>query len=270
MMESAQRHTVPHGSSGPPDMDRAEAIIREVTAELKSTPEAVGAILHGSYARGTARPDSDMDFLCAVDTPWMDKEIRLTQGIEVEIQRMPLRNLHGDITGRDPKPFTVATFAECRILFDQDGIIADLCGKAKEIWDKGPTEPSSVEVFFGKSYIRHHLDEIERLKDLMPESRFPLEALFSQAFLVSIRAFFRARGFWLLKISDALAEINTIDPEFASVVRGYIEAPDLESRIEYLKRVAAYAIRPLGELTVEYKTPRISVDMLPGAGTLLF
>jgi predicted nucleotidyltransferase len=270
MMEDALGNTTPCSPPAPLSDPRIDSIIHEVTEELRAAPEALGAILHGSHVRGTARQDSDVDFLCVMDSSWMDKEIRIVQGIEVEIQRMPYKGVFEDIAGRQPKPFTVASFADCRILFDQEGKIADLCQRAKETWKKGPSKPPSVEVLFGKSYLRHHLEEIDRLKGMTPQSRFPLEATISQTFLVAVRAFFRARGLWILKISDALAEIHGIDREFAALVQDYIDAPTLEGRIESLRKIVMHAISPLGELTIEYKTPRVTAENLPGAGSLLF
>lgn len=261
---------VQHGADTNPKNDpRIETIIRNITEELKKAPEAVGAILHGSYARGTARADSDMDFLCVLDTTWMDKEIRIVDGIEVEIQRMPLSNLSDDIEGAQPKPFTVASLMDCRILFDSDGQVAKLREKAQERWKKGPPNAPLPEVLFGKSYLRHHLEEIDRLQQSGLKGRIPLEATIYQTFLAGIRAFFRARNLWLLKISDSLADIENIDPEFAGLVKDYVGTEALDSRIELLKEIVEYAIRPLGTTKVEYKTPRISAANLPGAASLL-
>ena len=41
---------------------------------IETTPDAVGIILFGSYAQGTAREDSDMDFLVLTDRDYERKK----------------------------------------------------------------------------------------------------------------------------------------------------------------------------------------------------
>jgi len=50
-------------------LDRIESTIEEVVAWVESRPDIVAVGLVGSYARGTARPDSDVDFVILAEDP---------------------------------------------------------------------------------------------------------------------------------------------------------------------------------------------------------
>jgi predicted nucleotidyltransferase len=53
----------PGGAVSPERAAEAERIIERVTRWAARRPEVVGLLLAGSYARGAARPDSDLDFV---------------------------------------------------------------------------------------------------------------------------------------------------------------------------------------------------------------
>lgn len=47
----------------------AEAVIERVASWARGRPDVVGVLLVGSYARGAARPDSDVDLVVLVEDP---------------------------------------------------------------------------------------------------------------------------------------------------------------------------------------------------------
>jgi len=242
-----------------------EKIVARVRPELEALPEAVGAILHGSHAQGTAREDSDVDFVCVTSDGMFSKEIRLIEGREVEIQKFPVEQIRFDL-GKLHKPFTVRAFSNCRILFDRDGTVVELCETARRKWEKGAPPPSQVEVLLGKSYLRHHLEDLKRLAQDPERNRVPMAGLLAEAFFWTVRAHLRARGKWLTKISHALEVIREEDPEFWRLAEEYSRTADVKEKTSLLERMIERAMEPVGGLIVEYQTPRIPADVMMARG----
>jgi predicted nucleotidyltransferase len=242
-----------------------ERIVARVKPELEALPEAVGAILHGSHAQGTAREDSDVDFVCVTSDGMFCKEIRLIEGREVEIQKFPVEQIRFDLV-KLHKPFTVRAFSNCRVLFDRDGTVAELCETARKKWERGAPPPSQVEVLLGKSYLRHHLEDLKRLGEDPVRNRVPMEGLLAEAFFWTVRAHLRARGRWLTKISHALEVIREEDPEFWEMAEEYSGTAAVKEKAALMERMVERAMEPVGELVVEYETPRIPADVIMARG----
>lgn len=56
-----------------------EAAVTAIRQVLASHPEVEAAILYGSRARGTARPDSDLDLLVTVPDAWLASHSRFEE-----------------------------------------------------------------------------------------------------------------------------------------------------------------------------------------------
>ncbi len=83
---------------------RADTILAKITEELKADKNTVGVFVHGSYAQGRMHENSDLDVMCITDADWFSKEIRIVDGMEVEIQRMPEVKIVSDLGGATGQP----------------------------------------------------------------------------------------------------------------------------------------------------------------------
>jgi len=239
--------------------------VAAVRPELEGLPEALGAVLHGSHAHGTAREDSDVDLVCVTSDGMFCKEIRLIEGREVEIQKIPIQQLRFDLEKLN-KPFTVRAFANCRVLFDRDGTVKALCDTARGKWEKGAPPAGKTEVLLGMSYFRHHLEELERLARDPERNRVAIEGVLAETFFWAVRAHFRARGRWLTKISQAVEQLRTDDPDFWELARDYAEADDVKKKILLIERMIQRSLEPVGPLIVEYETPRVPAEVMMARG----
>lgn len=74
--------------------------LQELVVPLAKRYGVVQLDLFGSYANGTATPDSDMDFLVRFEPPvpsifkvmGFREELKMTLGIEVDVVTLPLTN----------------------------------------------------------------------------------------------------------------------------------------------------------------------------------
>jgi predicted nucleotidyltransferase len=74
-----------------------EALLRTIAAEIQAAIPGAEVRLFGSRARGTARPDSDLDLLVTVPDAWLASHSRLEQtdalGWKLAYHRLPIELL---------------------------------------------------------------------------------------------------------------------------------------------------------------------------------
>ena len=75
----------------------AEPLLRTIAAEIQAAIPGAEVRLFGSRARGTARPDSDLDLLVIVPDDWLASHSRLEQtdalGWKLAYHRLPIELL---------------------------------------------------------------------------------------------------------------------------------------------------------------------------------
>ena len=232
-----------------------EPLLSSLVKELKKEEGLIGVIIHGSFANGTAHEESDVDILCITDGDWISKEIRMIDGREVEIQKIPLEKIKRDLDKR--VVFIARVFKGGKILVDSNGKLEELHQKAKEIWVKGPEKATRVEVLLGKSFLRHRLEEINRLLK-NPEKNPQVKLVVFQTFQAVLEAFQRLRGHWKNRTSTFLKDLPEIDPVFWGFCSEFFETEDYFVRRDLLIKMVDYALEPVGGIAeVEYETPKI-------------
>jgi predicted nucleotidyltransferase len=74
-----------------------EPLLRTIAAEIEAAIPGAQVRLFGSRARGTARPDSDLDLLVTVPDGWLDSHSRLEEtdalGWKLAHHRLPIELL---------------------------------------------------------------------------------------------------------------------------------------------------------------------------------
>jgi predicted nucleotidyltransferase len=74
-----------------------EPLLRTIAAEIEAAIPGAEVRLFGSRARGTARPDSDLDLLVTVPDGWLDSHSRLEEtdalGWKLAHHRLPIELL---------------------------------------------------------------------------------------------------------------------------------------------------------------------------------
>jgi predicted nucleotidyltransferase len=235
-----------------------EKIQAELVEEFKKDSINIGAMIHGSYARGKAHAQSDMDIFCITNADWFSKEIRMIDDVEVEIQTYPITRLRETVEKRD-EFFTVA-IAYAIIMFDNNGEIKLLQESAKEAMSMGPTSPSKMEILLGKSYFRHRLEEVEKIASKGSENGVLFQLLVHQIFKGIIEAFYRTRHLWKDKLSYMFDEISEKYPEFWKLCCDFNDAKEDMEKVIVLKKLVEYTLEPVGGLVIEYQTPKVPIS----------
>ncbi len=236
-------------------------LIDSVAQELREESYSIGALLHGSFAAGTQHAQSDVDILCVTNTDWFSKEIREVEGVEVEIQRIPEEKVRADFARRLPtnNNFMLSIFIEGRILFDNNGLMHRLVQEAKEFWNQGPPKPSSFEVFMGRSFYRHRLNEVKRLvegDDPGGLSRVMMGLLFHN----SVYGYCKTHQKWAMKFSHLLESFRQEDPEFYELCTSYLASNAKEEGLKWLQSIVNAVMEPVGWGSLGYQTPQIPLN----------
>lgn len=240
---------------------RADTILAKVTEELKADKNIIGILVHGSYAMGRMRPDSDLDVLCVTDTDWFSKEIRVVDGLEVEIQRMPEAKIRADLQARYPTNhnFYLNIFTEGRILVDKTGLLKEMAEEAHRIKQEGPPPPSPLEIMMGRSFFRHRMEEVKR-KMARPETEAVGRVLMGLLFHNAVFAFCKSNRLWSTKLDRMLDDFERDAPAFHRLCQGYLTSADPAEQLEWLGQIVDRVMEPNGwGESIEYKTPRVPV-----------
>jgi predicted nucleotidyltransferase len=240
---------------------RADTILEKITEELKADKHTIGIFVHGSYAQGRMHADSDLDVMCVTDADWFSKEIRIVDGMEVEIQRMPEVKIVSDLRGRYPTNhnYYMNILTSSRILFDKTGRLKEIVEEAHRIKQAGPPPANEVEILMGRSFFRHRMAEVKRHL-ARPETRALSRVMMDLMFNHAVFALCKSHRMWSTKLDRMLIDYERDAPEFHRLCMNYLAAEDLQERFEWLERMVDMVMEPNGwGDSIEYRTPRIAV-----------
>jgi len=240
---------------------RADTILAKITEELKADKNTIGVLVHGSYAQGRMHPDSDLDVMGVTDADWFSKEIRIVDGMEVEIQRIPEAKIRTDLRAQYPTNhnYYMNILTSGRILFDKTGSLKEMVEEAFRIKQEGPPPPNALEILMGRSFFRHRMGEVKR-NMARPETEALSRVMMDLMFHNTVYAFCKSYRMWSSKLDRMLAEYEREAPEFHRLCQGYLVSDDIQQRFGWLERMVEMVMEPNGwGDTIEYRTPRIPV-----------
>lgn len=130
-------------------------VVDEILAELQATPEVRGVLLGGSLARGTARPDSDVDILVVAnalpdDAPWRCPTYPLPVDLLVRTAEQWRQHFTPDRVGDESWGYA---FLDGLALHDPEGIIAGLVTDAADLHARYRT-PAPIKAHYAALW--HH------------------------------------------------------------------------------------------------------------------
>lgn len=224
-----------------------EEVLAETTDSLKSSPETLGVVFHGSFLRGDHHPESDIDILCITDADWLSLETRDVSGYKVEIQRNPIRKVRHDVHRPHPgnNNFHLTALITGKVLFDRDGAISQLLREAREIWKQGPPAAKPLEIELCRSSLRNRRKALRQLQD-DPQAEGLLRVLADVLFYRAIHDYCKIHGRWCMKFSHLLQDLEKEAPEIHHLCRSFLQARTGPQWLEAIEAVTDAVMEPVG------------------------
>lgn len=199
--------------------------------ELKNNLEIHGVILFGSYARGNARPNSDIDLIVVCNETKRGVEERNGQFFEVVY-----------VTEEDAKAFyldnkdnAVRTWKVAQILFDRDGTAERIKQFVAAIEKEGKQKLSGDKLIHTRFDIEDSLRGIETNATINPTNTIYLMNI---KLLSLLDLFFDVRGIWKPAPKQLLGEIQKQDQNLYHSVTSYYQEQNPQKRLTILKSIA--------------------------------
>jgi hypothetical protein len=199
--------------------------------ELKQQPDVLGVILFGSWARGNARPRSDVDLVVIVREGFFrGVEVRGEQAFEIirvtEAAAFEFWESH--------RHDAAGLWEVAKILHDADGTMARLEARARALLADGSTPMGAAQLaharFDAEDLLRH-------VEDIVEEDPATASMLLARLVERLTEVVFESRGVWIVPPKQRLARIDAIDPALGAEVRLFFVEPRLERKLELARGI---------------------------------
>ena len=192
------------------------AILQQVLALLQDEfgDELLGVLATGSRLRGEGDLTSDIDLPVVINQPRRQRRNIVVDGVEVEMFLNPpfqIRRYFADdrASGRGAEQHMWSTGT---ILYDPQGIMAELQSEAQEQWSAGPPPLSEV----GRGLARYNAaDGLRDIQDVLEIDPNRAIYLIGRMLPDVINTFYRIQGRWQVKPKRMLLDLATWDASAA-------------------------------------------------------
>jgi predicted nucleotidyltransferase len=211
--------------------------------------ELLGVLVTGSRVHGHPDPTSDLDVHVVIAAPRRQRRNVLLDGVEIELFINPpfqSRRYFADGRGHDPHMYTFG-----RVVYDPQGVMAELQAEARAIWEAGPA-PLDPNLTWLDRYAPADL-----LRDLEDVGEDEATAIVLIASLVErlLATHDRINGRWEAKAKRRLADLEGWDPLAARLARRALKCGPLIERREAAAALAEHVLHPIGGLMpIEWRT----------------
>ena len=234
-------------------VEQNEQIFRCVVPSLQEelAADLLGVLAAGSRVHGNPGPNSDLDMHVVIASARWRRRILLVEGVEVEQMFYPLPVVREFI---EKNATDCSMFAQGLILYDVQGIMAELKAEAKILWEQGPLPIPAQEIW------KHRYTPADLLSDLADVN----EADEATCALVIVQicnqlleTHYRLRRHWRPKAKRCLNDLAQWDQVAAQLARKALACSSpLADRRSALLALSDYVLAPLGGLMPsEWSTP---------------
>jgi len=186
--------------------------------------DLVGVILVGSGARRAMTPHSDIDLIALVKGDSEGHEILRAGEHLADIRYRSVRFVEEELADSLQ---LAPLLRKGRILFDHEGIAANLIEQANQRFRKGPPPATMNEQIRLKAECFHWLGKAQDLTDRPATAQYLLTVFFEECTM----AFFRLRGFWLTAPAEAHRFMASREPALADLAARFLTVATLAERL---------------------------------------
>ncbi len=185
--------------------------------ELKQRPDVSGIILFGSQARGSPRPDSDIDLIVILDKGFQRTvEYRNRQAFEIiyttEQEAFAFWESHRDDA--------YGLWEIAKILYDRDGSIRRLQNRAKKMLSEGKPPMDEMTIVHYRFDAEDQLRYVEGILDSDPASA---QLVLANKVSALTELFFDVRQMWVPAPKQRLQKIKETSPELYALIQQFYQ-----------------------------------------------
>jgi predicted nucleotidyltransferase len=209
----------------------------------------LGVLVTGSRVHGRPGPTSDLDVHVVIAGPRRQRRNFVLAGVEIELFINPpfqSRRYFADGRGHDPHMYTFG-----RVVYDPQGVMAELQDEARRIWDAGPAPLDAKQAWMERYFPADLLRDLDDVGEDEATATLLIASLVER--LLSSHSRINRR--WSAKAKRCLADLEGWDPVGAELARRALACGPLATRRDAAAGLAEHVLRPLGgPMPIEWRT----------------
>lgn len=209
----------------------------------------LGVLVTGSRVHGKPAPTSDLDVHVVIAEPRRQRRNFLLDGVEIELFINPpfqSRRYFADGRGHDPHMYTFG-----RVMYDPQGVMAELQEEARQIWEAGPAPLNPKLAWMDRYFPADLLRDLEDVGDDEATAMLLIVAVVERL----LATHYRIHGRWEAKAKRRLADLEGWDPLAAQFVRSSLAGETLVVRRTAAATLAEHVLGPIGGvMPIEWRT----------------
>ncbi|MCP9438825.1 MAG: hypothetical protein NNA20_02580 [Nitrospira sp.] len=229
LLEIPEQPAQPTSPKTPGFEDGVDVALRHIKGSRGG--DLVGVLLVGSGARRAVTPHSDIDLIALVKGQADSHEILRVGDRLADIRYRGHKEIEEELAHSLRLP---SLLRKARILFDYNGICAQLTQKAHHRFRQGPPPTTINERIRLKAECYHWLEKAEDLSDKPATAQYLLNLFYEDCVL----AFFRLRGYWLVAPVDIHRFMVSRDPTLADLAGRFLSGTNLADRLNFGRQFA--------------------------------
>ena len=218
-----------------------QALVEAVEYVFEIHDDVVAINLAGSVSRDEPDLRSDIDLYVIIGGDLRHRDQRIFSGVPVEMFFNPEQRARRafDEDRKEGRAPGVALMAFGDIIYDPDGVFAQLRADALDVMERGPTvtEEQVTKKRYGA------VDQLDNALDVAERDPAMAQILATEAVSQAIAVWFIERGGWTPTAKDRLEALRRVDPEAADAVVRFIASGDItdaESAVGVLLGVSGF------------------------------
>jgi predicted nucleotidyltransferase len=220
-------------------MNAARPSLDEIARRVSEARQAIGILLHGSYADDESNAGSDIDLICVTRDQRSRHSMMNVGGVVADIyastRTLLEQMIRADKTSNNN--FVLEAFACGRALLDRDGSTEALMRLAREVWEAGPLKPGLEEQRTIAAALQKSVAAAKRFpvkSQRSPEAHELAQIDLSNIFLQTMYAYCRVHQLWSSTIWHVFKWSDPRYLELIAMGRKYMRAGSLEERVAAL------------------------------------
>ena len=232
-----------------------DAALREAVAFVFGRYGPVGLVAAGTIVAGNPGPSSDLDLQVLHALPVRQRVQRRFRGVPAEIFVNPPEQIERRFgeERRSGVPIHAHMFATGFAVYDPDGVVARLRGRAEEVLAAGP-DPHPASLLWARYMAANWLEDALDVAGGDPET---CAALLHRGVEEAVLYRFRSARRWQPRHKELLRALAELDPPLAGLARRFYRSAGLEERIGLAREIVRGAVGEAGFFEWESEPQRL-------------